>query len=244
MCQRLRSVAGRLCGVVIPSSTRSLQSQCEAPRPPLRRAARPAGRNRHVAGPDTPHFDIVEAERLRGSTRRPTAITARGSGSFAFHPLRTTYVYSRNHARSSTVRRQPLRVLHFPSSQPSKPHHAPSSTLRGPDFLITLAHEVLGARAVRVSTASRTNEYFRETFHKAPATCFQVSTPAWTPRSSCCSIFGSSSGRKRSGGGDLRPSSPTARSCATSPTHQEIITSANRRPQRGRAEDSSAQALR
>src|SRR3954463_10010427 len=89
------------------------------PRPPLRRAARSrADGIAHVAEPDTPNVDIVEAEGLRWiNIERPRSVDrAWLEEHFDFHPLDYEDVFSRNQRpKVDEYEGYLFVVLHFPA---------------------------------------------------------------------------------------------------------------------------------
>jgi magnesium transporter len=119
------------------------------PRPPLRRAARsrPDG-IAHVAEPDTPNADVVEAEGLRWiNIERPRAIDrAWLEEHFDFHPLDYEDVFSRNQRpKVDEYAGYLFVVLHFPvyDKRVNRLNAAELDIFVGPDFVITMPNENL-----------------------------------------------------------------------------------------------------
>jgi len=119
------------------------------PRPPLRRAARSrADGTPHVAEPDTPNVDVVEAEGLRWiNIERPRQIDrAWLEEHFDFHPLDYEDVFSRNQRpKVDEYEGYLFVVLHFPvfDKRVNRLNGAEVDIFVGPDFLITLPNEGL-----------------------------------------------------------------------------------------------------
>jgi magnesium transporter len=137
------------------------------PRPPLRRAARSRGDGiAHVAEPDTPNVEVVEAEGLRWiNIERPRAVDrAWLEEHFDFHPLDYEDVFSRNQRpKVDEYEGYLFVVLHFPvyDKRVNRLNAAEVDIFVGPDFLITLPNETL-APLQYVFDRCRTNEDVRE----------------------------------------------------------------------------------
>src|SRR4051794_12080814 len=137
------------------------------PRPPLRRAARSrAAGIAHVAEPDTPNVDIVEAEGLRWiNIERPRAVDrAWLEEHFDFHPLDYEDVFSRNQRpKVDEYEGYLFVVLHFPvyDKRVNRLNAAEVDIFVGPDFLITLPNEKLQPLQYLFDRC-RTNEDIRE----------------------------------------------------------------------------------
>ena len=120
------------------------------PRPPLpRRAARSRTDGiPHVAEPDTPNVEVVEAEGLRWiNIERPRQIDrAWLEEHFDFHPLDYEDVFSRNQRpKVDEYDGYLFVVLHFPvfDKRVNRLNGAEVDIFVGPDFLITLPNENL-----------------------------------------------------------------------------------------------------
>jgi magnesium transporter len=119
------------------------------PRPPLRRAARSRPDSiAHVAEPDTPNVDIVEAEGLRWiNIERPRQIDrAWLEEHFDFHPLDYEDVFSRNQRpKVDEYDGYLFVVLHFPvyDKRVNRLNAAEVDIFVGPDFVITLPNQNL-----------------------------------------------------------------------------------------------------
>jgi magnesium transporter len=138
------------------------------PRPPLpRRAARSRTDGiPHVAEPDTPNVEVVEAEGLRWiNIERPRQIDrAWLEEHFDFHPLDYEDVFSRNQRpKVDEYDGYLFVVLHFPvfDKRVNRLNAAELDIFVGPDFLITLPNESL-APLQYVFDRCRTNEDVRE----------------------------------------------------------------------------------
>jgi magnesium transporter len=137
------------------------------PRPPLRRAGRSrADGIAHVAEPDTPNVEVVEAEGLRWiNIERPRAVDrAWLEEHFDFHPLDYEDVFSRNQRpKVDEYEGYLFVVLHFPvyDKRVNRLNAAEVDIFVGPDFLITLPNEPL-APLQYVFDRCRTNEDVRE----------------------------------------------------------------------------------
>ena len=138
------------------------------PRPPLpRRAARSRTDGiPHVAEPDTPNVEVVEAEGLRWiNIERPRQIDrAWLEEHFDFHPLDYEDVFSRNQRpKVDEYEGYLFVVLHFPvyDKRVNRLNAAEVDIFVGPDFLITLPNEAL-APLQYVFDRCRTNEDVRE----------------------------------------------------------------------------------
>ena len=138
------------------------------PRPPLRRAARSRtdGSLAHVAEPDVPNVEEVEAEGLRWiNIERPRAVDrAWLEEHFDFHPLDYEDVFSRNQRpKVDEYDGYLFVVLHFPvyDKRVNRLNAAELDIFVGPDFLITLPNEPL-APLQYVFDRCRTNEDVRE----------------------------------------------------------------------------------
>jgi magnesium transporter len=138
------------------------------PRPPLpRRAARSRTDGiPHVAEPDTPNVDIVEAEGLRWiNIERPRQIDrAWLEEHFDFHPLDYEDVFSRNQRpKVDEYDGYLFVVLHFPvfDKRVNRLNGAEVDIFVGPDFLITLPNEGLQPLQYLFDRC-RTNEDVRE----------------------------------------------------------------------------------
>jgi magnesium transporter len=137
------------------------------PRPPLRRAARSQTDGiGHVAEPDTPNVDVIEAEGLRWiNIERPRQIDrAWLEEHFDFHPLDYEDVYSRNQRpKVDEYDGYLFVVLHFPvyDKRVNRLNAAELDIFVGPDFLITLPNEPL-APLQYLFERCRTNEDVRE----------------------------------------------------------------------------------
>lgn len=119
------------------------------PRPPLRRAARSrADGVGHVAEPDTPNVEVIEAEGLRWiNIERPRQVDrAWLEEHFDFHPLDYEDVFSRNQRPKVDEYDDYLFVvLHFPAydKRVNRLNAAEVDIFVGPDFLVTLPNEGL-----------------------------------------------------------------------------------------------------
>jgi magnesium transporter len=120
------------------------------PRPPLpRRAARSRTDGiPHVAEPDTPNVEVVEAEGLRWiNIERPRQIDrAWLEEHFDFHPLDYEDVFSRNQRpKVDEYEGYLFVVLHFPvfDKRVNRLNGAEVDIFVGPDFIITLPNEGL-----------------------------------------------------------------------------------------------------
>jgi magnesium transporter len=119
------------------------------PRPPLRRAARSrADGVAHVAEPDTPNVEVIEAEGLRWiNIERPRQVDrAWLEEHYDFHPLDYEDVFSRNQRPKVDEYDDYLFVvLHFPAydKRVNRLNAAELDIFVGPDFLITLPNEGL-----------------------------------------------------------------------------------------------------
>jgi magnesium transporter len=138
------------------------------PRPPLpRRAARSRTDGiPHVAEPDTPNVDIVEAEGLRWiNIERPRQIDrAWLEEHFDFHPLDYEDVFSRNQRpKVDEYEGYLFVVLHFPvfDKRVNRLNGAEVDIFVGPDFLITIPNENLQPLQYLFDRC-RTNEDVRE----------------------------------------------------------------------------------
>jgi magnesium transporter len=137
------------------------------PRPPLRRAARSRTDGiAHVAEPDTPNVDVVEAEGLRWiNIERPRQIDRVWlEEHFDFHPLDYEDVFSRNQRpKVDEYEGYLFVVLHFPvyDKRVNRLNAAELDIFVGPDFLVTLPNEAL-APLQYVFDRCRTNEDVRE----------------------------------------------------------------------------------
>jgi magnesium transporter len=137
------------------------------PRTPLRRAARSrADGIPHVAEPDTPNVDIVEAEGLRWiNIERPRQIDrAWLEEHFDFHPLDYEDVFSRNQRpKVDEYDGYLFVVLHFPvfDKRVNRLNGTEVDIFVGPDFLITLPNENLQPLQYLFDRC-RTNEDVRE----------------------------------------------------------------------------------
>jgi len=119
------------------------------PRTPLRRAGRhrPDGLP-HVAEPDTPNVEVIEAEGLRWiNIERPRQVDrAWLEEHFDFHPLDYEDVFSRNQRpKVDEYEGYLFVVLHFPvyDKRVNRLNAAEVDIFVGPDFLITLPNEPL-----------------------------------------------------------------------------------------------------
>jgi magnesium transporter len=138
------------------------------PRPPLpRRAARSRTDGiPHVAEPDTPNVEVVEAEGLRWiNIERPRQIDrAWLEEHFDFHPLDYEDVFSRNQRpKVDEYEGYLFVVLHFPvfDKRVNRLNGAEVDIFVGPDFLITLPNENLQPLQYLFDRC-RTNEDIRE----------------------------------------------------------------------------------
>ena len=138
------------------------------PRPPLpRRAARSRTDGiPHVAEPDTPNVEVVEAEGLRWiNIERPRQIDrAWLEEHFDFHPLDYEDVFSRNQRpKVDEYDGYLFVVLHFPvfDKRVNRLNGAEVDIFVGPDFLITLPNEGLQPLQYLFDRC-RTNEDIRE----------------------------------------------------------------------------------
>jgi magnesium transporter len=138
------------------------------PRPPLpRRAARSRTDGiPHVAEPDTPNVEVVEAEGLRWiNIERPRQIDrAWLEEHFDFHPLDYEDVFSRNQRpKVDEYDGYLFVVLHFPvfDKRVNRLNGAEVDIFVGPDFLITLPNENLQPLQYLFDRC-RTNEDIRE----------------------------------------------------------------------------------
>ncbi len=138
------------------------------PRPPLpRRAARSRTDGiPHVAEPDTPNVEVVEAEGLRWiNIERPRQIDrAWLEEHFDFHPLDYEDVFSRNQRpKVDEYEGYLFVVLHFPvfDKRVNRLNGAEVDIFVGPDFLITLPNEGLQPLQYLFDRC-RTNEDIRE----------------------------------------------------------------------------------
>jgi magnesium transporter len=138
------------------------------PRPPLpRRAARSRTDGiPHVAEPDTPNVEVVEAEGLRWiNIERPRQIDrAWLEEHFDFHPLDYEDVFSRNQRpKVDEYEGYLFVVLHFPvfDKRVNRLNGAEVDIFVGPDFIITLPNEGLQPLQYLFDRC-RTNEDIRE----------------------------------------------------------------------------------
>jgi magnesium transporter len=138
------------------------------PRPPLpRRAARSRTNGiPHVAEPDTPNVEVVEAEGLRWiNIERPRQIDrAWLEEHFDFHPLDYEDVFSRNQRpKVDEYEGYLFVVLHFPvfDKRVNRLNGAEVDIFVGPDFIITLPNEGLQPLQYLFDRC-RTNEDIRE----------------------------------------------------------------------------------
>jgi magnesium transporter len=137
------------------------------PRPPLRRAARSRTDGiGHVAEPDTPNVEVIDAEGLRWiNIERPRQIDrAWLEEHFDFHPLDYEDVFSRNQRpKVDEYDGYLFVVLHFPvyDKRVNRLNAAELDIFVGPDFLITLPNEPL-APLQYLFERCRTNEDVRE----------------------------------------------------------------------------------
>ena len=138
------------------------------PRPPLpRRAARSRTDGiPHVAEPDTPNVEVVEAEGLRWiNIERPRQIDrAWLEEHFDFHPLDYEDVFSRNQRpKVDEYDGYLFVVLHFPvfDKRVNRLNGAEVDIFVGPDFIITLPNEGLQPLQYLFDRC-RTNEDIRE----------------------------------------------------------------------------------
>src|ERR1700712_4484137 len=144
------------------------------PRPPLRRAARSrADGIAHVAEPDTPNVEVVEADGLRWiNIERPRQIDrAWLEEHFDFHALDYEDIFSRNQRPKVDEYEDYLFcVLHFPAYDKAvaRLNATELDMFVGPDFLITLPNERLQPLEYLFERC-RTNEELREShFSKGP----------------------------------------------------------------------------
>jgi magnesium transporter len=120
------------------------------PRPPLRRAGRSRtdGGLAHVAEPETPNVEAIEADGLRWiNIDRPRQVDrAWLEEHYDFHPLDYEDVFSRNQRpKVDEYEGYLFVVLHFPvyDKRVNRLNAAEIDIFVGPDFLITLPNESL-----------------------------------------------------------------------------------------------------
>src|SRR3954469_1345970 len=145
------------------------------PRPPLRRAARSrADGIAHVAEPDTPNVDIVEAEGLRWiNIERPRSVDrAWLEEHFDFHPLDYEDVFSRNQRpKVDEYDGYLFIVLHFPvfDKQVGRLNTAELDVFIGPDFIVTIPNERLPAVEYLFERCRQREDVRDALFGKGPA---------------------------------------------------------------------------
>src|SRR3954452_23153622 len=144
------------------------------PRPPLRRAARSrADGIAHVAEPDTPNVEVVEALGLRWiNIERPRPVDrAWLEERFDFHPLDYEDVFSRNQRpKVDEYDGYLFIVLHFPRYDKAigRLNAAELDMFIGPDYVITLPNERLDAVEYLFERCRTREEVRDQIFAKGP----------------------------------------------------------------------------
>ena len=144
------------------------------PRPPLRRAGRSrADGIAHVAEPDTPNVEVVEAEGLRWiNIERPRAVDrAWLEEHFDFHPLDYEDVFSRNQRpKVDEYDGYLFVVLHFARFDKAvgRLNAAELDMFVGPDYVVTLPNERLDAVEYLFERCRAREDVREQLFSKGP----------------------------------------------------------------------------